>query len=490
MPFIDVFFDEFLPDLGGAPHNERIGYLVEANQVRRTPGGYRPIHAATTVASAATLPGTAGATADAFGGQSPNNVSFDIFFASPTQIYQTDDKGQSWSTISQSIYSGTRWDWARYDDHVIAFGNQDTPQSKTLGATTSGLMSDLSADISGVTPQTGDRVRDHLVIATRTGVRYSAIGDPTSFPTPGSATAIANQAGAQSLPAELGQVRKVSGGEKFGLIWQDKGITRMTYRGTIGTVFEFDTFEIGQGLTYSANSNTESVVDVVVRANNLYYFLNENGVFVTDGYRLTNLSAGKIETSLFKDFLGHSKGAFGGGLAGVYDEKNQEIIWKSQASSSHYGLVYSLITQSFSTVTTNDSKPLFVAKESATSYTSRVYERNSSGLLVEWNQSTSIPIVMQTAYMELKPGRRIQLEGAHLLGSQHSTPTLAYKVADDYANVDIATSGYTTMTSPARDIKFTARDTGRFLSFRVTGNQDAKSLLQGLRVYYNIMQSK
>lgn len=77
-------------------------------------------------------------------------------------------------------------------------------------------------------------------------VRWCAIDDPTSWPTPNTDAARAVQAGQETLNPAYGIVTGISGDDFFGYIFQQKAITKFTYVGG-DIVFAIDTFEVSRG---------------------------------------------------------------------------------------------------------------------------------------------------------------------------------------------------------------------------------------------------
>jgi hypothetical protein len=86
-------------------------------------------------------------------------------------------------------------------------------------------------------------------------VQWSAIDDPQYWPTPGSDEAIASQSGNQMLNPTLGEVMGIFGNDQFGVIFQQGGVTRVTYVGGT-TVFQFDEYEVGRGLLFPNSATT------------------------------------------------------------------------------------------------------------------------------------------------------------------------------------------------------------------------------------------
>ena len=118
-------------------------------------------------------------------------------------------------------------------------------------------------------------------------VRWCAIGDPTDWPTPNTDDARAKQAGAQTMRNELGIVTAVSGGDFFGYVFQERGISKMTYVGG-DVVFAFDTFEEARGCV--AYNRRVAVDDAV-------FFQSDEGYHVLTDGQIRDIGFGRVNDS-------------------------------------------------------------------------------------------------------------------------------------------------------------------------------------------------
>lgn len=492
--FVDVLFSDFVPDRGGTPWPENPGYLVDANGARPTLNGWVTGLDATAVATA-----FAGATVLA--AFEANDI---IFVATTKEIWETRDKGLNWADNKQATYGADvadNWCFTQFDELVVATNRVTQPQKKDIGAGT--FQADF-ADLSGVTAGSGAevccRVRDHLVfgglygamssgIATNLGgqsaLRWSSIGDPEAWPEPGSATALSTQAGAQVLPAEYGYITGLVGFERYGLVFQERAVTRMTYEGG-NVVYQFDRISQGVGSGIPGVSSPQAFVTV----DGITYFWNRAGIYATDGYKIRPISAGRLDASLFSSTLSHPD-QLGAITHAVHDPARRSIYFIAQNLASFGNartLAYDYVLDRFYLVAPTTLLALFNSSASTTA------AAGTDGIHAAWGVAghtlqrlTAVPttVDLQTGFIELVPGKRVQLQGAHILGSGTTTPTIGFKGADNPNSLSIVQTGFTSMTAAARDIKQTARDTNRFFSFRVTGAQGAGATIRGLRIYYN-----
>jgi hypothetical protein len=476
---VDLLFSAFIPDRGGAPFPEDPGYLVDAVAVRPTKNGWTVQPDAILLASAAAV---TNAPVSAY--HAGDTLAQDFFAGSATDLYQSDDLGVTWSDVSRAgnYTNSNEWDWAQFDQYIFAakLGAATPPQIKDITASTATIFADLGGGAPTVC-STIARVRDHLVVgclatagaATR-DVQWSDIGDPQSFSTPGSATALARQAGSQSLPYEQGMVRKIVGGEKFGIVLQEHGMSRMTYQGG-NVVYSFDNFnkQIGLG---------ESRVSSTVQVGGVLYLLNQSGMYATDGYEVQKLSDGVFDDALIQNNLGHPNATLGAGVSAAHDKLNGSVLI---ANNNSIIVGYNYQVGKFFIQGETANAVIFDGIAGVNDPTPTVFGFDSDKKLVKYTAAPS-GVNLQTGYVEVLPGRRVRLLGAQLLGSGTSTPTLAYKTTDTPNSVNVLQTSFTSMTAPPRGDIQTARADGRFFAFRLTGAQGLGAMLRGLRIYFEL----
>lgn len=490
-PYIDVIFGPYEPDCGGLPRQEMPGYLVDALNVRSTPNGYRGMPTFTNVTSAVAI---SGASSYASGAQfyTDSNSHFFVVTASGA-IHESRTEGTSaWEDVSASGTLNPLGDFFRFGDDVVFVSSTRAPIFKDL--TTSLATNFASLTGSPPTAATGARVRQHAVLGQLQSsdlyaVRWSAIGNHEDWPTPGTADARSKQAGQESLNPAFGFVQKVLGGEKFGIIVQDRALTRMTYVGG-SNVFEFDTYEQIDG--YGTRLLARPVTD-----GKLWYFYSDGGVFATDGYSVKSMSDGKIDEALFLNSISHPNGSsLSYALTSAYDQSRGLVIFGSNENSggARYQLVLNVADGSFSLINETNEMSLFggygdySAAITGTRQRRYVYNVNASDGKLQRLTAATGSIAMQTGYIEIDPGYNVQLQGAHLLGTGTGSLTLAYKTAATSAACDVLQTGFTSLTAAGLGQKKTARATAQYAAFRVTGTGAESQLIRGIRVYYTRAQ--
>jgi hypothetical protein len=472
----DILFGEFAPDRGGFPFPSDIGYLIQANNVRPTTAGYRPTVVDEEVASAAVLAATA------VGAAGFSIVTTARHYAgTATALYESSDIGATWNDNSGTSYTSSAfWDFALFGDYVIAVNGVNNPQSKLITAAVTDNFADLDSEapIAAVVA----RVRDHVVLGKLSTngymVQWGEIGDPGCWPEPGTASALAKQAGSQELPKELGFVTDLVGGEKFGLVFQISGITRMTYVGG-NVVYQFDTFERARGTGFPNSA---------VMVSGHCYYASALGIFRTDGYTVENLSGGKIEDAIIRDFLSQVEAVSPFGVSVAYDSRTSTVMWNTAGQS--YVLCYHIPYQRFSIIslaTGAQSGVLYSVRNHAAQAAALElpYSFNASRKLVSFTDQSAVPTSLRTGFFELADGIT-RILGLEPLG-RGSSISLSGKALMAATGIDLSTtSGYTAASAPLRSHLYRLRQTGRYHSLQLTDTSAASDLYQGVRVHYEM----
>lgn len=279
-----IKFGEWLPDVGPL---ENPG-LILAQNVLPTSSGYVPFPSGTQqIASFMDGPGLGFISAR--DNQTFNTIYTFVGTADKLYLYNasgfTDEsKGGGYATAS-----GERWEFVQFGNDVIATNFSDPMQTITLG-------SPPFADLGGSPPRARHiaAIQNFLVAANTYDasdgyqpqrVRWAGIGSTTSW-----TVSAVTQADFQDLKNEGGYITRIIGGE-FGLIFQEKSITRMQYIGS-PLVFQFDLVESARGaLTGGA----------VVQIGNNTVYLSQDGFFVFDGQQSIPIGDGKVDVTFFQD---------------------------------------------------------------------------------------------------------------------------------------------------------------------------------------------
>lgn len=305
-----IDFGPWAPDQGelGNPG------LIEARNVVYSDAAYRPWPS---------LSGSGDALASrplgAIETQNSGGTSY-LYAGLATSIQRQNVALGTWTNVSSGVYtSSTSWEFARFDELIIATNYFNFPEYQTIGTgsfvglSTSGaapkarrigkigrfiFLGDTNEAVNGVVPYR---------------VQWCAIDDPNNWPTPGTSAALIVQSGEQFLNSEWGPVQAIRGGDQFGLIFQRGGVTRVTYIGG-DEVFQFDELEATKGVYFPRS---------VVTAGALTYYISDAGVQVTDGVSSSSLGEGIIDRYLWSQYLGdYPERVFGG-----VDSHQKIIAW-------------------------------------------------------------------------------------------------------------------------------------------------------------------
>lgn len=310
----------WLPDL---PFYENPG-LVEAKNVIPVDGAYKNYLPVVTSgdALAARCRGAFSAT-DSLG--SPY-----LYVGTATKLYVkagtnwTDKSGATTFTLSASDY----WRFAQFEDKIVATSFSDVPKRLTVGAGTNFV--DLAS--TGTAPKARHvGVIGNFVMLGDTDdgthypyrVQWCAIGDCTDWPTPGTIDAGSKQAGEHFLKAEHGAVTGIVGGETFGLVFQQRAITRFSYVGGQG-VWQINTFEKNRGC-WSPGT--------LVQAGGLNYFMANDGFYVTDGQSVKPIGNGSVDKFAIAEMDQSYLDRFCSGV----DFTNKCVIWAYPATGGVTG---------------------------------------------------------------------------------------------------------------------------------------------------------
>jgi hypothetical protein len=132
------------------------------------------------------------------------------------------------------------------------------------------------------------RVNQFIVIgllSDRYTIQWCAIGDATDWPIPGTDDARAKQAGQQTFASDYGNITGIAGNDFFGYVFQEKGITKMTYVGG-DVVFAFDTFEESRGC-FELNR--------YVSVDDLTFFESEYGYHAIENDQISDIGHGIVD---------------------------------------------------------------------------------------------------------------------------------------------------------------------------------------------------
>jgi hypothetical protein len=448
-------FGEWLPDL---PELGNPG-LIDAKNVVSIDGSYRPFRALTENGTALSA-----RPVGAIQVQSSSGGAY-VYAGTQTRLYRQLTALGSWTDLSAATYSSSTetWGFVQYDDLVIATNYEDEPQKHTIGAATSFTL--LGATGAAPRARHVGRIGQFVLLGdtfdTATGtvphrVRWCAIDDPTDWPTPGSSTAVARQAGHQFLDAYLGAVRGIYGGDQFGIIFQERGFNRVTYVGG-DVVFQFDKISDGYGLLYPRS---------VVPVGGVFYYISDSGLVATNGVGIDPVGRGKVDRWIENNI----NVGFPDRVYGSYDQERNLIYWCARTNpvagtgEPDTVLIYSLSDRRF-TYGEQACEVLFQGNDEGVSnargFTSDYKIGRFAGI-----SGTIGTAILTTGEYEMNPGLYTFLQGVKPLVTG-TTPAVTVAVGTRNSQAEAATYS-AEHTATARTGFADFRSEARFHRARVT----------------------
>ena len=308
---------EWAPDM---PAFQSPGCGNVRNVVPRTPTSYGPL-SGLSVYSNALADRCQGAAAflDAAG-------DVNLFAGDAHDLYALTSAGANWSVVSKAAAhpyaapSESMWNFAVFGQRVLATDYVDPIQSFVFGASTA------FADLAAGAPKCRYLaiVRNFLVAANTsdpTGgaqpqrVWWSALNDPTDWPTPGSAAAAEVQSDYNDLLGAGGWIQGIVGnlGTADGAVFMERAVWRMVYAGP-PAVFYFFTAEGARGTPAPAS---------IVQLGPLVYYLGRDGFYVFDGTTSRPIGVNKVD----KYFYAHVDQNHLARVVGAIDPINKLVMW-------------------------------------------------------------------------------------------------------------------------------------------------------------------
>jgi hypothetical protein len=247
-------FGAYAPDLPDILNGK--GGCVQAKNMFPITGGYDSMRGLSNIASATAIGSTP---KGSLAGLDNNGNSF--LFVGEASVLRS--RGVSMQDVSRvggyGLSESDRWSFARFGGNVFAATFSENMQYRTLS--TSGA---LFADVPTLAPKArhiatiGNFLMAGNLLDQEGGllpesVRWCAIDNPLNWPAFGSDAAVQVQADRLPLEGNGGWVQDLVSGAEVGVIFQERAIHRLDYRGA-PDVFERNRVEEGNGMfiPYSA----------------------------------------------------------------------------------------------------------------------------------------------------------------------------------------------------------------------------------------------
>lgn len=324
---VEVPFGEWLPD---APSFKNPG-CEEANNVIPVTGGYDPFPSLE--GQGETVTGTVKGAVQMYDNTGTSIIvggTNDRLFIRRSSITQT--------TGFTALGGREAWDFAQFNDFVIAAGSNNTLQ----------YLSDIDVDntwsaLSATAPsakrvaRVGDFVMAGNIDGAPNRIQWGPINNPTGVWTASRLT----QAGQVDLPPEYGAVQKIVGG-RYALVFQERAIHRLTYVGP-PLVWRADVVSDARGALAPFS---------VITIAGVTYYLSQDGWRITNGSEEQPLGSQRINR-WFIENVDFDQIAF---TQGAIDWGNEAIVWAFTGLGSLTSsklLIYSYSQNRFSTADAN-----------------------------------------------------------------------------------------------------------------------------------------
>lgn len=269
-------FGEWRPDI--AAWNGQFGQ--EAKGVLPMADGYRPIPGLDTVGAA--VPARVRGAFTAYT-RSRNPV---FFCGTADKLYRFNTASQSWDDVSKAggytLPVDDEWSFVQFGDYVLAAHQNDVLQQFNIE--TDSVFSDVSGSPQAriVAVVADFVVCGDLNSAPRT-VQWSDLEDHTTWTTGG--TSLADS---QVMP-DFGNVTGVIGGES-GLVFQERGIRRMTFAPGSDFAFFFDVLSRGTGCRSPFAIANKGLAT---------FFLADDGIYMMSGEGVVPIGAQRVNQWFF-----------------------------------------------------------------------------------------------------------------------------------------------------------------------------------------------
>jgi len=315
-------FGEWMPDQPGIS-----GALSDAKNVVSQAIGYGPLPTAATFSAAASENLTT-----LVAGKTPANAT-KLFAAGSTKIFDVSGVGALTNVSKSGGYTpnanADRFRFTQFGNVIIGTNFSDPMQAYTLGTSTA--FADLAAGAPICRFLTV--VRDFVVTAFTdessttypSRVRWSGINDETAW-----GSSQVTQADFQDI-ADGGQIVGIRGGE-FGLVFMEKGISRMSYIGT-PFIFQFDNISRGKGCIAAGS---------IAQTQGVTFFLSDDGFYLCDGQQIQAIGSEKVDRWFFANADENSFET----MSAAVDPVRKLIIWNFRTTFAQRQLIiYNFKTQ-------------------------------------------------------------------------------------------------------------------------------------------------
>ena len=310
-------FGEWLPDLAalGNPGVTNVNNLIPYGS------GYRPLPALAAYSTSTLTARCQGATA----AQDANGNTW-IYAGDATALYRL--LNGTFTDVSKvggyNVPVDDQWEFTQYTNTLIATNINDPVQSVSVGGS---LFADLITT-STLKPKARHCavVRDFLVLGNTSDatdgaqpqrVWWSALDDITDFDPDATTQCDFND------QHEGGWVQRIIGGAEYGMIVQERSISRMTYVGT-PLIFQIDPIDRQRG---------SPIPGSIIGWGRLVFWISDEGFFSSDGQQSYPIGQNKVDHTFWDQF----DFANFGRVSAAIDPINKLVMWTFPGTGSTGG---------------------------------------------------------------------------------------------------------------------------------------------------------
>jgi hypothetical protein len=277
---------ELLPDM---PDHLNTGLTICKNVVSRTGKSYGPFSDLSVYSGALSARCQGAFTARNSSGE------IEIFAGTASGLFRLTSASTSWEDVSGASYStptDAQWSFCQYGNRVLATNGVDPIQSYVMGSSTDFADLSASAPVASFVAVVKEFIMAGRVAGSPQRVHWSAQGDPTSWPTPG--TSAANQALSDFqdlLEGDGGWIQGIVSGLEGAdvVVFMERQIVRGAFVG-LDAIFQFKTVEGVRGTPAPGSLN---------KFGSVVAYLGEDGYYLYNGASSVPFGANKFDKTFF-----------------------------------------------------------------------------------------------------------------------------------------------------------------------------------------------
>lgn len=229
------------------------------------------------------------------------NLTHHIFAGTGTKLWAINGTSTTWTDVSGSAYTtdgDENWHFAQFKNLMLATDFEDPIQSWDMRGGSGTKFATLAA---GAPKARYIAVAKDFAIVANTNdpvgganpqrVWWSAVGDPTNWPTPGTTTAQQVQSDYNDMVGPMGPITglapNLAGCDCA--VFFERGVFRMIYAGPPDIFYFYPAATVRGAIAPNA----------IVPLGALVYYLGEDGFYVFDGNQSVPIGANKVDRTFF-----------------------------------------------------------------------------------------------------------------------------------------------------------------------------------------------